>query len=278
MSLHVTVVVPVRNAAATVGRCLDALAAQVGHGDTDVVIVDNGSTDATRDVVRAHRGDVRLVIEPTVGSYAARNAGVAAARGDLIAFTDADCVPDPGWVAAGARAAEGADLVAGGIRMTRSPHPGVAERYDRAVYLRQQDLVANAGWAVTANLFVRRAVFDAVGGFDPALPSSGDREFCHRATAAGFGLVYAPHAVVGHDPRTRIREIWHVNRRIGRGMALLATRESGRRPWRSPELRQPLSWVVQCVAEDGTPLRRRQLAGVHAVAMAGRWVGLLTAR
>src|SRR5205085_1793313 len=126
-------------------------------------------------------------------------------------------------------------------------------------------------------LVVRRAVLEAVGPFDPALPSGGDRDLCLRAAAAGFRLSYVPDAVVGHRPRTQMREIWQVNRRIGSGFR---RRFPGRLRslWRDGELRQPLQWVVQCVAEDGPPLRRRHLVAVHTVAMAGRWVGLLTGR
>jgi len=275
----VSVVVPVRDGAAVIDDCLKAITSQRGAPAYEVIVVDNGSTDTTADIVRHRHPDVRLVCEQQPGSYAARNAGIAAATGVILAFTDADCTPEPGWLAAACAALDaGADLVAGGIAMHRSARPTVAERYDRAVYLRQEDLVRNHGWAVTANLVVRRSVFDAVGFFDPTLPSGGDRDLCLRAGAAGFGLVYAPDAAVGHRPRTRVREIWQVNRRIGSGMRRRRPEHARGGWWRSTELRQPLDWVVQCVAEDGPRLRRRQLVGVHAAAMAGRWVGLLTGR
>ena len=272
----VTVVVPVRDGAAVIGECLDAIASQRDAPPYDVVVVDNGSSDGTADIARAHPTGARLVSEPQPGSYAARNAGIAAATGQILAFTDADCTPDPGWLAAACAAIDaGHDIVGGRIAMHRSTQPTVVERYDRAVYLRQEDLVLHHGWAVTANLVVRRSVFDAVGRFDATLPSGGDREFCLRAASAGYPVGYATEAVVGHRPRTRMREIWRVNRRIGSGF-----RRSLAVPawWRSEELRQPLEWVMQCVAADGPPLRRRQVAGVHAVAMVARWIGLFTGR
>jgi glycosyltransferase involved in cell wall biosynthesis len=271
----VSVVVPVRNGRATIADCLDALASQRDSPAYEVVVVDNGSVDATAEVVRRHPVQAVLVSEPRPGSYAARNAGVAVAGGRVLAFTDADCTPEPGWLAAACGVLDaGADLAGGGIAMDASPNPTLVERYDRAVYLRQEDLVTQHGWAVTANLVIRRSVFDVVGTFDPSLPSGGDRDFCLRAAAAGCRLVYAPEAVVRHRPRTRLREIWKVNRRIGGGLRRRPSSDRPR-PWRDPELRQPLEWVMQCVAADGPPLRRRQLAGVHAVAMTARWVGLL---
>jgi glycosyltransferase involved in cell wall biosynthesis len=273
----VSVVVPVRDGARVIGGCLDALTAQRGAPPYEVLVVDNGSTDTTAAAVRAHPSAPTLLAESRPGSYAARNAGIIAAAGSVLAFTDADCTPAPTWLAEAVAALDGAELAAGRIAMYRSPRPTVVERYDRAVYLRQEDLVRDHGWAVTANLVVRRSVLDDVGSFDPTLPSGGDREFCLRARAAGHRLVYAPDAVVGHHPRTRIRELWTVNRRIGSGFRRRA-RVAGHHWWRDAELRQPLEWVVQCVAADGPPLRRRQLVGVHAVAMGGRWLGLLTGR
>ena len=275
----VSVVVPVRNGADVIGDCLDGIAAQQEAPPFEVVVVDNGSTDGTAAIVRGHPLEPRAVGEATPGSYAARNAGIAATTGRIVAFTDADCRPEPTWLAAAVAAIDaGAELVGGRVIMTRSDTPSVVERYDSAVYLRQEDLVTQHGWAVTANLVVRRSVLDEVGWFDPSLPSGGDREFCLRAGARGHALVYVPEAAVLHRPRTRLREVWRVNRRIGSGFHRLTRRSSTGRTWRLGELRQPLEWVVQCVAADGPPLRRRQLAPVHAVAMAGRWIGLVTGR
>lgn len=275
----VTVVVPVRDGAAVIGACLDAIASQRSAPPYDVVVVDNGSSDGTANIVRGHPAGARLVSEPRPGSYAARNTGVAAASGHIVAFTDADCTPEPGWLAAACAAIDaGAYIVGGRVAMHRSMRPTIAERYDRAVYLRQEDLVLHHGWAVTANLVVRRSVFDAVGCFDATLPSGGDREFCLRAAAAGYLVGYAPEAAVGHRPRTRMREIWRVNRRIGSGFRRSLVMTAPRSWWRSEELRQPFEWVMQCVVADGPPLRRRQVAVVHAVAMAGRWTGLFLGR
>ena len=272
----VTVVIPVRDGAAVIGACLDAIASQRAAPPYDIVVVDNGSSDGTASIVCGHPAGARLVSEPRPGSYAARNTGIAAATGQIVAFTDADCTPDPGWLAAACAAIDtGADIIGGRIAMHRSPRPTVAERYDRAVYLRQEDLVLHHGWAVTANLVVRRSVFDVVGCFDATLPSGGDREFCLRAAAAGYPVAYAADVMVGHRPRTRMREIWRVNRRIGSGFRRSL---DVRAWWRSAELRQPLEWVMQCVAADGPPLRRRQVAVVHAVAVAGRWTGLFIGR
>ncbi|MDX6286225.1 MAG: hypothetical protein QOG53_1710 [Frankiales bacterium] len=279
VELDVTVVVPVRNGAATIGPLLDALARQE-RVTFDVIVVDNGSTDGTADVVRRHPMTVRVVEEARPGSYAARNAGLAVARAPVLAFTDADCTPEPTWLAEGLATlgSSGAGLVGGGIRPIPSAEPTRWERYDRAVYLRQQDLVEHQQWGVTANLFVRGSVIDAVGPFDASLPSSGDREFCLRAGRAGFRIVYAPDAVVGHQPRTSMREIWAVNRRVGAGMGLLSQRGQLPRKWRIRDHAMKLDWVLVLIARDGPPLRKRQVLPVHAVAVSARLYGWLRRR
>jgi len=273
----VSVVVPVRDGAAVLGSCLDGLSAQRDVA-LEVVVVDNGSTDSTADIARRHPVSATVLNEARPGSYAARNAGIAAARAGVLAFTDADCVPDPGWIAAGLAALDaeaGADLVGGAVAPIPSPQPTVWERYDRATYLRQDRHVATESFAATANLFVRRAVIDAVGPFDATLRSSGDLELCRRAVAAGFRVVHAPDAVVRHRPRTTMRDTWALHRRLGAGWRDLARRDQRPSPWRDPALRIPLGTVVDGVAADGPPLRFRQLAPVHALAMAARWTGRL---
>lgn len=260
------------------GSCLAALAAQRGVSPIEVIVVDNASSDATIDIARAHPVVTRVIREPIPGSYRARNAGLAVARGPTIAFTDVDCEPDPGWLEAGLRASAQADLVGGPIVSHRTPSPSVWERYDRATYLDQRTNIEHGRFAATANLFVRRAVFDAVGTFDGSLSSSGDVEFCQRATAAGYRLVFARDATVRHRPRTTMTETWHLHRRLGAGWAQLAHRGLREPIWRDGAHRVPVGWVVDRVAADGPPLRRRHLLPVHTVAMLARAVGRLAGR
>ena len=268
----VSVVVPVRDDAVRLAACLDALHRQVGAPAFEVVVADNGSTDASAAVARAHPLGPVVVVEPRRGSYAARNAALSVARGTLVGFTDADCVPAPDWVAQGAAALAVHEVVGGAVRPVRSASPSVWERYDCAVYLRQQEVVAQQRYAATADLWVRREVLDRVGGFDPALLSSGDLEWGRRAEAAGSRTAYVDEVVVGHAPRTTARQTWRLHRRLGAGWAVLGLREG---VW------LPLGMVIDALAADGRPLRRRQVAHVHAVAMAARragWIAQSTRR
>ena len=108
----VTVVIPARDAAATLGRALAGVAAQdVGH---ELIVVDDGSRDATPALAREH--GARVLAGAGAGPAAARNLGAAEARTDALAFLDADCFPTPGWLRAGLDALVRADLVQGAVR------------------------------------------------------------------------------------------------------------------------------------------------------------------
>lgn len=180
--------------------------------------MDDASADGTAEV--AERASIRpLVIRQRVaqGAGAARNAGVAAARSSLIAFTDADCVPEPDWLQAGVEALAFADLVQGVV----TPDPAAVPRgpYDRSL-----DVRSESGLFEAANLFVRREAFTALGGFHEwvpawraradgafARPIGEDTAFGWAVRRAGRRTAFCPQAVVHHavfagDPASQLRE------------------------------------------------------------------------
>lgn len=269
----VSVIVPARDAARTIAALLDALAAQT-VSPLEVVVVDDASVDDTARLLAEHPLPVRVVAGAGGGSYVARNLGLAVASAPVVAFTDADCLPEPDWLEQALAVLAPDVLVGGHVHQRRRDGAGRWERYDRATYLDQADLVAQ-GYAATANVVTHTETLRRLGGFDEAFRSSGDRELGQRAQAAGVTVVYAPAAVVQHEPRSTAGELWRLHRRLGAGWRLLARRGGAPAWWREPALRVALGHVVEQVAADGPPLRRRQLAPVHAVAMAARWRGRL---
>jgi len=218
VTLRVSVIVPALNAAEHIGGCLAALLAQTYPAErTELIVVDNGSVDQTRGRVR--ESGARLLVERRVHSpYAARNAGFEHATGDVIAFTDADCVPAKDWIERGLALLEreAADLVAGHVRFTYAGRPAAAQLLDAITNLDQARSVADRGAAKTGNLFVARHVFDAIGRFDSERRSGGDVAFTARASGAGFTLIYAEDAVVEKPARGALA-LARKQYRVGRG-------------------------------------------------------------
>lgn len=273
----VSVIVPVRNGAKVLPALLDALAAQEGGFDVQVIIVDNGSTDGTREVVEAHPIGAIVASEPKAGSYRARNAGAKVATAPVLAFTDADCRPKPGWLAAGLEAIKHTDLVGGEVRQVPQEPVTIWERYDATFYLRQEDNVRR-GFGATANLFARRDAFDAVNGFEHDWMSGGDHDFCLRVLATGRTIAFSKEAAVSHVPRRTAYELWKVSRRNGAGWGELAKR--GKRPkiHRDPGHWHSFRSIRKELPPDGILHRRAHLYPAHALVLAARMVGRLSGR
>ncbi len=217
----VTVVVPVHGDRGELRLTTAALAAQDYPGSVQVVVVDNGDNrDLDSSLSTLPGADV--VREQTPGSYAARNAALATARGEVLAFTDGDCLPDPGWLRAGVsalRAHEGPCFVGGAVELFArdQTRPSLAEMWDSLNFLRQEAYVREQGWAATANMMTLRSTFDVVGSFDARLRSGGDREWGERAVRTGVAAVYCPEAVVRHPARAQMSELHRKARRVSQG-------------------------------------------------------------
>ncbi len=192
-----SVIVPARDAAATLGATLAALARQDVGEPFEVIVVDDGSRDDTRAIATASGAVTQVIDQPGAGPGAARNRGAAAATGEVLAFTDADCEPQPGWLRAGLAAiAAGADLVQGRV----GPPPGIpVGPFDRTVYVPGLSHLYE-----TANLFVRRALFEDLGGFEGWLMPDRSKELGEdvwlgwRARRAGARVEFCDAAAVHH--------------------------------------------------------------------------------
>ena len=226
----VSVIVPVYNDAIRLQLCLEALEAQTYPPEHyEVIVVDNASDVPVAPLVERY-AHTRTVLEPTANAYAARNAGVKLARGDVIAFTDADCLPAPDWLAQGVAALGDDSDVAGGWIQTvprNAAKPTLVERY-ALFWSRQQVEVLARGEAATGNMFTRRDVIDDVGAFDASCRSGGDYEWCHRARAMGKQFVRATEAQVRHPARRTLREMSYRYQRFMGGQYARARRR-GRR-------------------------------------------------
>lgn len=198
----VSVIIPHLDDLERLRACMAALEAQtLARGALEIIVADNGSSCGLDRVEQACPA-ARVIAVAQRGAGPARNAAVALARGSVLAFTDADCLPEPGWLAAGLAALRTADLVGGAMRVgvTDPARPAAAEAFEIAFAFDNRRYVEQLGFSVTANLLVRRDVLDAVGGFKVGVPE--DLEWCHRARGLGYRLAYAPDAVVMHPARS----------------------------------------------------------------------------
>ncbi len=219
----VTVVIPAYNAARTLGAQLDALAAQRAPFTWEVVVADNGSTDGTRAVVAAAIGRLprlRLVdASAKRGAGAARNAGVAMARGRSVVFCDADDVVGEGWLAAMGAALATDTFVAGRLDWARLNDPAIREaRYQDGVdHLDASPDSLRLLRAGSGNLGIRTSVFRRVGGFADAPAAMEDIDFVWRVQLDGEPLVFVPQAVVHVRTRTGLRALTRQARAYGDG-------------------------------------------------------------
>ena len=201
----ISVLVCTRNGAALLPACLAALA-RLDYPAFEVIVVDDGSTDGTGGLVKERFPWVRLVRTSPRGLSAARNAGVAAARGSILAFLDDDCEADPHWLRWMAHAFETNPWdAAGGPNIpppTGSRLQGILDRMPgTAIHVLLDD--RRAEHIPGCNLVVKRAAFEKIGGFDERFVTAGDDvDFCWRLIRAGLTIGYEPGAVVWHRRRS----------------------------------------------------------------------------
>lgn len=243
------VIIPHYNDTVRLLRCLDALMPQMAAlaGRAAVVVVDNRSTEPL-DAVRAAHPGLPIVTEPQRGAAAARNRGVAETGAALLFFLDADCVPDPDWLATAFDVADRGDLVGGAITVfdeTPPPRTG-AQAFETVFAFDNRGYIEKQGFSVTANLLTRRDVFAAVGGFVTGV--SEDLDWCHRATAAGFTLAHAGGLRVAHPTRSDWPALEKKWRRITEeGFALGDGSAASRLKWGLRGIAMPLSVVAHAL-------------------------------
>jgi len=241
---EVTIVVPHFRDFDRLDLCLDALSRQSFPADrVEIVVADNNSPEGPERLEQAIAGRARWVIALERGAGPARNAGAAAARGGILAFTDSDCVPDPEWLGAGLKVLERHGFVGGRMRVIAGEPATAAEAFEKAFAFDNASYVLKKGFTVTANLFVRKADFERVGGFKTGV--SEDLEWSHRAVAAGLSLGYAEQAVVAHPARRDWRELKTKWVRINRETwGLYRDRRGGTLRWLARTALLPLSAVA----------------------------------
>jgi glycosyltransferase involved in cell wall biosynthesis len=259
----VSVIIPVFNDAQRLRVCLERLEGQTyPHWRYEVIVVDNGSTPPVH--LNGMR-QVRVLYEPRPGSYHARNAGIAAATGEVIAFTDSDCVPAPDWIERGvARLLDepNCGLVAGRVDVfvhDDAAGPTAVELHEQLTAFQQRRYIEEHHYGATANVFTFRDVIRRVGPFNVQLKSSGDNEWGNRVFAAGFHQRYADDVRVAHPARRSLAELYRKVRRLAGGQKDWKGERSF--TWRAMfcDLRPPIGLLLRTLRDPRLPGLRRKL-------------------
>jgi glycosyltransferase involved in cell wall biosynthesis len=228
--LRLSVVIPHLNQPLALDRCLRSLAAGSRQAD-EIIVVDNGSVELPGMVCAAYSG-VRLLQEDLPGPGPARNRGAGASTGDILAFTDADCIVDRDWLAAIERAfADPTLTIIGGDVRVAIENPKrltMIEAYESVFGYQVERYINKMGFTVTCNLAMRPAILADVGPFG-GLAISEDRDWGQRATARGHAIHYRADVVIFHPARrdfTQLTRKW--DRHMGHDFAEAREHPSGR--------------------------------------------------
>jgi len=276
-----SIVIPTHNRPGSLAACLRGIARLDSPGSLEVIVVDDGGDQPLEPVVRQFDGvlDVRLTRQDQGGPGSARNAGVALARGDYVAFIDDDCVPGPGWTGAllDALRRHPAAMVGGRVRnaLEKNPYADASDRVWRFVSEYQRAGRAREPFFTTNNIAVATHAFRSLGGFTTAIPSrtAEDKEFCDRWLAAGGMLVFVPDAVVLHAHDLTLARF--LRQHFGYGRGILAFRLLRKARTESRLVPEPPSFYVDLVTSpirEGGPGRWRALLliiAAQAATMAG---------
>lgn len=215
----VSVVLPVYNDIHRLNQALEALRQQTyPRHRYEVIVIDNDSDIDPKPSLKHFKGIV-LAQEKQVGAFPARNTGIRLSRGEIIAFTDSDCIPAKDWIEKGVESLlkiKNCGLVAGQIDIyyANNANPTAIELYDHLTALPQEKFIQQQKFGATANLFVPKSVFRQLGLFSPEHKTEGgDAELGFKTFKAGMTQVYCPGAVVKHPARTTFKELIRKARR-----------------------------------------------------------------
>jgi cellulose synthase/poly-beta-1,6-N-acetylglucosamine synthase-like glycosyltransferase len=257
-----SIVIPHLNQHSVLVTCLAALAQQnVDVGLIEIIVVDNGSR-APLDDIAAQFPDVTFLAEPQPGPGIARNRGIAAARGEIMLFIDADCRPHNHWIATTLAVFAGPEpiqICGGDVQIdVRDPAALTAlEAYESIFAFRQSLYIARDGFSGTGNLAARRAVFDVVGPFG-GIGIAEDRDWGQRAQACGFKTHYRPDMIVYHPARNSFEELTQKWRRhVAHDLAQCRQK----RRWRLRWAARALLTLVSIVPHSAKILLSPRLSG-----------------
>jgi glycosyltransferase involved in cell wall biosynthesis len=205
----ISVYVPAYNSAEFLSRAIDGLLAQTLPAN-EILVIDDGSSDSTAEIAAGYP-DATVIRQPqNNGLGAARNTGFRAARNELVASLDADCVPDPGWLAGLARHFDDAKLAGVGGRLVEGNQRTAADRWRRAHMPQEwgEKPLRNPKFLFGCNNMFRKSAILEAGGYDESMRTNGeDTDVSRRLRDMKWDLLYDPEARVVHQRHDTVRSI-----------------------------------------------------------------------
>lgn len=238
---QISVVIPVYNGAKTIAQTLESLLRQSLNPD-EIIVVDDGSTDKTQEVLGKFDRRITLLTQPNSGPASARNRGVKAAKNMFVAFTDSDCLPDKDWLFNLSRGFDN-ERVAGVGGAVRSAVRGLTGEYVDAVRLLdpQPDETGAIPYLITANACFRREALIEAGLFNERFRKPGGEEpdLCFRIKRLGYEFRFVEQALVHHHHRQTIKSFLKTIANYGEGLYVLG------RLWPDYRIESPLRGLIR---------------------------------
>ena len=261
----ISVVIPHLNQPESLEACLSSLEAQsLARCFFEIIVVDNGSVHIPRDIVANHSG-TRLLRELQPGPGPARNFGVRASTGDIIAFIDADCRAHRDWLRTALQAIRSSPdgtILGGDVRIWRSRGntSTAIEAYESVFGYRFKLFIERHGYCGTGNLVVRRTDYDKAGPF-AGIDIAEDVEWGQRARSAGLRFRYVPEMVIFHPARRSLQELrvkWDRHTQHNLNMA------RGKRGWKIRWIARALAVLASPIVDSVRALSSDRIQGISA--------------
>ncbi|MCI4624572.1 MAG: glycosyltransferase [Candidatus Magnetoovum sp. WYHC-5] len=198
--MKASVIIPAYNAQKTIGMCLDALMKQT-YTDYEVIVIDDGSSDNTASIVNAY--PVRYVRQENSGPACARNRGVSLSSGEVILFTDSDCIPSQNWISEMVSVFEADPEVVAIKGVYKTNQSQLIARFAQAEFEERYDICQKSktiSMVDTYSAAYKKDIFTTAGGFDESFPTANneDTELSYKMSSKGYKMVFNPKVVVYH--------------------------------------------------------------------------------
>jgi len=219
----ISVIIPALNSERTIKQCIKSLIQQsLKKKEYEIIIIDNGSTDKTLGILDNYKKKIKILKESKKGSYNARNKGIRNSQGNIIAFTDSDCIADKNWLLNIRKAFSNKEIkIVGGHIEALEKNSYIRKYCNRFGHAQDLHFKSKKPCFATSNMAVRKTEIKKVGLFNPTLKSGGDFELCHRIIKSKLEITYEPNAIIKHSYTNSLIEFIERYYRYGKGQGMI---------------------------------------------------------